>query len=423
MTNFPDDFLWGAATAGHQIEGNNVLNDIWAMEHLPSAPFAEPSGDACDSYHRYEEDIELLADSGLNSYRFSIEWSRIEPERGHYSRAEAAHYRRMIEACRRRGITPIVTLNHFTTPFWFAAEGAWAQESAEEIFEGYVRFIVAEVGDLVDWWITFNEPNAGAMLLATGDLPLGATADSLTSEQADLSQRFAERVGGKPGVATMALPILAPEAIEAVFSAHRRARVAIKEIIPTAKVGWSPNVGDYQAVEGGEERRDATLAAAIHPFWELSRDDDFVGLQNYSRTVFGPDGPVAADPSTLTLTGWEYYPAALANTVRQAAAFTGKPVLITENGIATADDEERIRFTREALQGLQEAIADGVQVLGYQHWSLVDNWEWHTGFAMTFGLIAIDRDTFARAPKPSLDWLGSVATTNGASLGAEVATA
>lgn len=417
MANFPSDFLWGAATAGHQIEGNNVLNDIWAMEHVEGSPFHEPSGDACDSYHRYDEDIALLAEAGLNSYRFSIEWSRIEPERGVFSRAELEHYRNMVLACRSRAVVPVVTLNHFATPIWFAREGAWNQPGAADLFERYTRFVVDGLGDLVQWWITFNEPNAGAMLLATGDLPLGAAADEIPVEQQELSARFAKRIGGEPGVAVMALPILAPGAIQNVFDAHRQARTAIRELAPHAKVGWSPNVGDYQAVEGGETRRDAVLEQAIHPFWAQSADDDFIGVQTYSRTTFGPDGVVPPEPrEETTLTGWEYYPEALGHTVRAAAAFTGKPVLISENGIATDDDDLRIRFTQTALEGVRDAIAEGVEVVGYQHWTLLDNWEWHSGFAMTFGLIAVDPNTFERTPKPSLAWLGGIARSQGAEL-------
>ncbi|MFK4762636.1 glycoside hydrolase family 1 protein [Microbacterium sp. ZW T5_45] len=417
MPTFPADFLWGAATAGHQIEGNNVRSDIWAMEHVQPSPFAEPSGDACDSYHRYEEDIRLLAESGLNTYRFSIEWSRIEPEPGQFSRAELEHYRRMILACRARDITPVVTLNHFTTPSWFARHGAWGQAGAAGLFERYVRFTVGALRDDVDWWITFNEPNAGALLLATGSLPLGAAADELAEAQRALMTQFAANVGGTPGVATMAIPVLAPEAVENVFTAHRQARTAIKELAPAAKVGWSIAVHDFQAAPGGEARRDEILAQAIHPFWEAAREDDFVGVQTYTREVYGPDGRVASEPTEDTfLTGWEHYPPALGHTVAAAAAYTGVPVLVTENGMATADDEARIRYTRGALEGLTEAIDAGAEVLGYIHWTLIDNWEWHSGFAMTFGLIAVDRETFARTPKPSLAWLGSVATSRGEAL-------
>ncbi|WP_313540006.1 glycoside hydrolase family 1 protein [Leifsonia aquatica] len=417
MSHFPDGFLWGAATAGHQVEGNNVLADIWAMEHVTNAPFAEPSGDACDSYHRYEEDIQLLADSGLNTYRFSIEWSRIQPEPTLFSRAELEHYRRMILACTTRGITPVVTLNHFTVPAWFARDGAWAQAEAATLFEQYVRYVVSGVGDLVDWWVTFNEPNAGALLLATGALPLGAAADDLAEAQRGLMTEFAARVGGTPGVATMAIPVLAPGAVENVFEAHRLARAAIKNITPDARVGWSIAVHDFQALPGGELQRDAILAQAIHPYWEVARDDDFIGVQTYTRETYGPDGRVPAEPCADTfLTGWEYYPAALGHTVAAAASYTGVPVLVTENGMATADDDARIRYTREALQGLVQAVNDGATVLGYIHWTLIDNWEWHSGYAMTFGLIGVDPATFARSPKPSLAWLGATAQTNGFSL-------
>ena len=116
MLAFPDGFLWGAATAAHQVEGGNVNNDHWEMEHAPHSPFAEPSGDACDSYHRWREDLDLVAGAGLNTYRFSLEWSRIEPEEGEFSRAALDHYRRIIDGCRERGLNPLVTLVHFTQP-------------------------------------------------------------------------------------------------------------------------------------------------------------------------------------------------------------------------------------------------------------------------------------------------------------------
>ncbi|MFB7893631.1 glycoside hydrolase family 1 protein [Microbacterium sp. NPDC056044] len=421
MPTFPDGFLWGAATAGHQIEGNNIRSDIWAMEHVTAAPFAEPSGDACDSYHRYEEDIQLLADSGLNTYRFSIEWSRIEPEVGQFSRAELEHYRRMIRACHARAITPVVTLNHFTTPSWFARDGAWGQEHAAALFERYVRYTVDALRDDVQWWITFNEPNAGALLLATGSLPLGAAADDLAEAQRGLMADFAARVGGTAGVASMAIPVLAPNAVENVFTAHRLARAAIKQIAPQSKVGWSIAVHDFQALPGGEARRDAILAQAIHPYWAAAREDDFVGVQTYTREVYGPEGRIVPEETSDTfLTGWEYYPPALGHTVAAAAAYTGVPVLVTENGMATADDDARIRYTRGAVEGLAEAREAGAEVLGYIHWTLIDNWEWHSGFAMTFGLIALDRETFARTPKPSLAWLGRVAASRGAVLNDEL---
>ncbi len=407
---FPSTFLWGASTAGHQIEGGNVNSDIWAMENIEGSPMVEPSGDACDSYHRYEEDIELLSRAGLDTYRFGVEWSRIEPEEGMFSRAEIGHYRRMAEACIRNNVTPIVTLNHFTVPAWFARSGAWNQDRAPELFERYTRQVVTALGDLVDWWVTFNEPNAGAHVVATGKLPLGANDSEFASMQAQMMERFAHRIGGEPGVATMALPIITPLGIGNVKEAHRLSRAAIKSIHPVAKVGWTLATADLQAAPGGEEKVSQIAAHTLEQFWELSKDDDFVGVQTYTREVIDANGPLHAPADAPKhQTGWEYYPQALGAAVRRAAAFTGVPVLITENGIATSDDNERIAHTEVALDSVADAMSDGINVLGYLHWSLLDNFEWNSGYAMTFGLIAFDPETFERHPKPSLAWLGQVA--------------
>ncbi|MFB7893645.1 glycoside hydrolase family 1 protein [Microbacterium sp. NPDC056044] len=411
--HFRSDFLWGIASAGHQVEGNNINSDIWAMEQVPDTPIAEPSGDACDSYHRYEEDIDLVACAGLNSYRFSTEWSRIEPEPGKFSRAELDHYRRMVDACHQRGIEPVLTLNHFTVPAWFARDGAWSQDAAPALFERFTQRVVEHLGDAVTWWGTFNEPNAGALLLSSGELPFGDVDQhsEFGRRQAARAEAFARRVGGSPDVATMALPILAPHAIENVFEAHRRSRAVIKELLPNAMVGWSIAVHDFQAAPGGEGRVAEIMATAIEPFWDAAKDDDYIGIQTYTRQVFGPDGRVEPEDASPheTLTGWEYYPAAVAHTAVQAAAHTGRPVLITENGIATSDDSLRVSYTEEALSALHEAVADGLDLRGYIHWMLLDTWAFGGGYRIRFGMVDVDRQTFARTPKPSLARFGEFA--------------
>ncbi|MEU4743890.1 family 1 glycosylhydrolase, partial [Actinosynnema sp. NPDC023658] len=139
---FPGDFLWGAATAAHQVEGNNTTSDLWAFENAPDSFLPERSGDACDSYHRWPEDLDLVRDLGLNSYRFSVEWARVEPAPGHVSRAQLAHYRRVVEGCLDRGLTPVVTLHHFTTPAWFRAAGGWTATDAVARFRDYVRSVL-----------------------------------------------------------------------------------------------------------------------------------------------------------------------------------------------------------------------------------------------------------------------------------------
>ena len=163
---FPKGFFVGAATAAHQVEGNNVHSDYWLQEHLPHTSFAEPSGDACDHYHRYEEDIALLAGAGLNAYRFSIEWARIEPEEGRFDEAELDHYRKVIRCCRDHGVEPMVTLMHFTSPAWLIRNGGWETESTVEYFRRYAAYVTEKLGSELNYICTINEANMGLQLAA-----------------------------------------------------------------------------------------------------------------------------------------------------------------------------------------------------------------------------------------------------------------
>jgi beta-glucosidase len=397
---FPDRFLWGAATAPHQVEGGNVNSDMWEMEWATPSVFAEPSGDACDHYHRYPEDLALMEGLGFNAYRFGVEWSRIEPEEGSISRAELDHYRRMCAACLEHGITPVVTYNHFSFPRWFARAGGWEGPHAADLFARYSARVTERLGDLVPWVCTINEPNLIAMLMATRMAPVATRKDTEA-----LAARAAPAVDG---------PRSWPSpSIDAMRSAHRKAFDAIKSVRDTIKVGWAPALVDLQAAPGGEDRLAQVRPAAQLDWLDISRDDDFVGVQTYSRELVGPDGMLSPpDGAPTAQTGWEIYPDALGHTVRLASERTGKPVLVTENGLATDDDDARRAYTEGALRGLAGAIADGADVRGYLHWTLLDNFEWVSGFKVTFGLIAVDRATFARTVKPSARWLGDVARAN-----------
>jgi beta-glucosidase len=405
MTSFPADFLWGAATAGHQIEGNNVNSDWWAREQ--QMPGMELSGDACDSYHRYREDIALLADAGLTSYRFSLEWSRIEPLQGHFSKAELAHYRRMIEFCFERGITPVVTLQHFTTPQWFATDGGWMAPDASEKFQRFVAEATT-ILDGVEWVVTMNEPNMQAAIMTAMrrmQLEAGGQWQSPTVE----SEGGEEKKQSHSDFLTYA----DPEIGKMFVQIHHAARAIIRERT-SAKVGWTIAAGALTAAPGGEEKLAEIRYGKEDVYWEGSRGDDFVGVQAYSSQEVDANGLVPHPPRPdNTLVGTAFRPDSLAMAVRHAWDVTeGVPILITENGIATADDTQRIRYTAEALQGLAGTIADGIDVRGYLHWTLLDNYEWgHWG--PTFGLVVVDRETFVRTPKPSLAWLGDVARRNG----------
>ena len=166
MQKFAKGFLVGAATAAHQVEGNNIHSDYWAQEQLPHSSFAEPSGIACDHYNRYEEDIRLLAKAGLNAYRFSIEWARIEPEEGQFDAAEVEHYRKVIACCKAHGVEPVVTLLHFTSPRWLIAKGGWEAESTISYFKRYVSYVMEQLGDELHYVCTINEANMGLQLAA-----------------------------------------------------------------------------------------------------------------------------------------------------------------------------------------------------------------------------------------------------------------
>jgi len=387
--SFPDGFVWGTATAAHQVEGGNWNCDWWAWEHNPAAGTTEPSGDAIDHYHRYADDIALLASLGFGTYRFSVEWARIEPEDGEFSQAALDHYRRVCAACLDHGITPIVTYHHFTTPRWVAHLGGWEEPDTAARFARYCGRVTSALGDLIGWGCTINEPN----IVAIGGYLSG---------------------GFPPGRRDAALR----RAVNDVFiDAHGRAVEAIKSAMPSGRsfpVGMTLAMSDYQAVDGGEHRRDRIRRNMQDVFLEAARGDDFIGVQTYSRDLIGPEGLVPVpDGAETTLMGYEFYPEALEGTIRRAWEVTdGTPVLVTENGIATTDDTRRIAYVERALAGVRRCLDDGLDVRGYTCWSAFDNFEWGAGYGPTFGLIAVDRSTQVRTPKPSAHWLGSVAQAN-----------
>ena len=390
MTDFPDGFLWGTATAAHQVEGNNWNNDWWAWEHTPGSPCQEPSGDACDHFHRYGDDIRLLAGLGFGAYRFSLEWSRIEPEEGESSRAALDHYRRMCAACLEHGVAPVVTFHHFTTPRWAAVDGGWANPRIVDRFGRFCERTVEHLGDLISRACTINEPNVVAYIgYQVGVFPPG-TID------ADLWR----------------------SAYEHMIEAHRRSYEVLKAGRGDFPVGLTLAMSDYQAVPADDpdavRTRDTIRHFAEDVFLESCRGDDFIGVQTYSRSRVGPEGQLGPEEGVpVLIMGYEYHPESLANTIRHAWEVTEHvPVLVTENGIGTDDDEQRLAYVRRALAGVLDCLDDGVDVLGYTYWSLLDNFEWAFGYGPRFGLVEVDRATQERRVKPSAYWLGAVARAN-----------
>jgi beta-glucosidase len=351
---FPKGFLWGTATAAHQVEGNNINTDFWVMEHVPGTTFAEPSGDACDHYHRYRDDIALLAELGFNTYRFSIEWARIEPEEGYFSRASLEHYRRMLAACHEHGITPMVTFHHFTSPRWLIATGGWESKETPAKFARYCERTARHLGDLIGAACTINEANIGAVLVHAGHMPpVGVT------QQAAWWTAAARAIGIPADEFAPFLFALSPTGVDVVLEAHRRSVEAIKAAGGSFPVGITLALQDVQATPGGEANT-AQLNRQINDiFLERLRGDDFVGVQSYSRMRVGPNGPLPPETGVeLTQMGYEFYPEALEATIRHAIAVAGIPVIVTENGIGTTDDTRRIAYVERALRGVARCLAD-----------------------------------------------------------------
>jgi beta-glucosidase len=402
---FPNGFLWGTSTSAHQVEGGNVFNDSWLLEHVPGSHYAEPSGDACDHYHRYPEDIALIAGLGLRGYRFSLEWSRIEPEDGEFSRAALDHYRRMLSACHEHGLTPMVTFHHFTSPRWIAAAGGWEDARTAERFARFCERAMRHLGDLVPLACTLNEPNLGALLHEVMRIPHPRDSSGWGAAAAAL--------GTAPERLVPFQHAASPRATEVMRSAHRLAFEAIKGVRAETQTGLTAVVSEWRAAPGGDGEL-ARLRGLQEDVFLAGIEGDFLGVQNYSVLQIGPDGPVDFDPGAeRTQMGYPYRPEALGHAIRRAADLTGLPVYVTENGIATDDDERRRDFIDAALRGVEACLDDGIDVRGYVYWSLFDNFEWAFGYRPAFGLVAVDRATQARTAKPSARHLGAIARASG----------
>ena len=419
---FPEGFLWGTATAAHQVEGNNVNSDFWVLEHIPGTIVSEPSGDACDHYHRYREDIKLLAELGFTSYRFSIEWARVEPEDGMFSPAVITHYRDMLEACHEYGLTPMVTLHHFTSPRWLMKLGGWTAPETPERFARYTAYVMEKLGDLIPYVCTLNEvnlPDLLALIMAARKPVADHAPVGIRDEEQDLSwlQRAALAFGldAQADIHPFPYTFIKPgNFVETALEAHRQARATIKRIHPETKVGFSLALHELQALPGAEAKVEAEWQTLFKQYLPTLKEDDFFALQNYTRNIIGPNGPLPLDETAeRTQMGYEFYPEALEGVVRQVAKDLDVPIIITENGVAADDDTRRVEFIERALKGLHACIQDGIRVDGYYYWSAFDNYEWVMGYSKTFGLIAVDRETQQRTVKESARYLGKIAQKNG----------
>ena len=417
-------FMIGAATAAHQVEGNNTHSDFWVMEHLKHSDFVEPSGMAVDHYNRYAEDIRLLAQAGCNAYRFSIEWARIEPQEGCFDAKEIEHYRKVLLCCKDNGITPVVTLQHFSSPAWLIGKGGWGKPYVVAAFGRYAKKVVQELGAYMPYICTINEANMGMQLHKISADMMKASKRKEGGVQVGQNMNLDMKAillgmleKGKVfhcspfGVNTFLMP-RSEKQESIVMAAHREAVKQIKAICPDSKVGLSLSLFDYQAVPGGEAEAAKLWQEDFGWYLPYIRDNDFLGVQNYSRKIVDASGAREPAPGApVTQMGYEDYPASIGNVLRKVAQEFPGELVVTENGIATDNDARRCEFIREAFASVMEAKKEGVPVTGYLHWSLLDNFEWQAGYSKTFGLIAVDRKTQRRYPKESLNVLGSMAKT------------
>jgi beta-glucosidase len=414
---FPEGFRWGAATAGHQIEGNNVNSDLWFLENMQPTIFVDRSGDSCDSYHRYKEDIALLVELGLDTYRFSVEWSRLEPSSGHFSIAELDHYKRVMDCCHSHNVSPAVTFFHAAAPRWFAELGGWTAADASERFARYCSFVARGLADGMEFAFTINEPQVGKVFRCIPGA--GEYFASQDPRSVDVHEAAAENLGVE-GFRTMDYPDIDSMTPQLILG-HEKGYAAIKAARSDLQVGVTLSLTDFQPAASGSPYED--IRSEAYGLWldAIVRTGDFTGVQTYRQVRIpgsGDEFPVPpalpfVDPTDLIAAMQR--PEALRNTVEYVYDKTRKPILVTENGLETDDDERRAWYIDAALSELLGAIESGIPVLGYFHWSLIDNFEWTRGYAPKFGLASVDHTTFARALKPSAAHLSAIARANAVS--------
>jgi len=388
---FPEGFLWGAATSSHQVEGGNTLNDWWDYESkgklkTNTGEITPSSGAACDQYNKFEEDFKLLKDLGHNAHRLSVEWSRIEPEEGKFNQEEIEHYKKVLKSLKDKGISVMLTLHHFTNPVWFSNKGGWENFKSPYYFERFVQKIVPELKDYVDLWVTINEPGVYAY---------GGYTQCHWPPQKKSNWLFFKVLWN-------------------MARAHKKTYKLIHQLVPKAQVGIANNVHSFDVFHHHSILENLTKwgmdISVNHIFYMLTgkKTHDFLGLNYYFNHYISFNGE-AKLPKMVDITmsrrevsdmGWEIAPEGMFDILMDFTDFH-LPIYITENGIATSNDDRRIRFLLSYLKEIYHAINAGANVKGYFHWSFMDNFEWADGFEPRFGLVEVDYETQERIPRPS----------------------
>jgi len=424
--HFPSDFRWGCASAAHQVEGDNTNNDWYAWEQGEGHIYGQQKcGRACDWWRNAEADLERAAAMGQNAHRMSVEWSRIEPSDGRWDEAAIDRYRQMLRFMRERDMEPMITLHHFTTPLWLAEQGGWENPRIISRFERFATKVVESLGELCDLWITINEPVLYAILGYAAGSPRDEIHYQLTFPPGKHDFDLALRV------------------VENLFLGHGAAYYAIRRLQPHARIGSAHNMQYLQPlhpnspldrlVVGQRERLmnqsglKATLRGRIprllgaRRIRQLENTSDFIGLNYYTRVVLTFD---SGSPGTLftrqvfppqaeisDLNYGEVYPEGIYHLLKQLGRY-GKPIYITECGLPDADDDRRPAFLITHLRQVWKAIMQNVPVMGFYHWTLVDNFEWAEGWNLRFGLIELNPETQERKMRKSGELYSEICKTN-----------
>lgn len=380
---FPKDFLWGTATSSYQIEGNNFNSDWWKWEE--EGKTKEKSGKACDYWNKYQKYHDYLSELGVKSFRLSLEWSRIEPREGEFSQDSVRHYREILEDLKKRNIKVILTLWHWTSPIWFSEKYGFHKKESVEIFKKYVEFSVKKLGDLVDVYVVLNEPM----------VPLG---------MGYLTGKF------PPGYKNI---FKFWKALSNLAEAYRESYRAIHAIKKDSVVGISYLYNWYDAEGLGFLLK---IADGISRLFRITAFGNKIkGCEDYFGVDYYRIGKIKFDPKNSMYLGfrieedennvmkWVSYPEGIYKTLKEAWKRTKLPIYIMENGMPDdlkLDDPERVKFLRAHLFQVQKAISEGVDVKGYNYWSLMDNYEWGT-FHFRFGLLQMDYDKIEATPRRS----------------------
>jgi len=371
IIKFPENFLWGSATSAYQVEGG-IENNDWTEIY--------PAGRACDQYHLYEKDCELIQELNQNSHRFSLEWSRVEPEEGRFDEKEINHYRDVLQVLKLRGIETMVTLHHFTLPIWLAEKGGFANKKSIFYFSRFAEKVFVEYKDLVDFWITINEP----LIYAFWAFPLLK----------------------KTSIKRLLLIASSFKVIHNQIASHKKIyEIFHRNSNNAAKVGIAKN-NTYFEPFNNKSLLDKIGVEACRFFWNryflnrIKNHLDFIGLNYYFHRKVRFPFSTENENKAVSDIGWEIFPEGIYHTLTELQRYQ-LPIYVTENGLADAEDRLRKDFTRDHLFWIHRAIGEGVDVRGYFYWSFIDNFEWEKGFGPRFGLIAVDYGNMDRKIRPS----------------------